>query len=572
MRRELLAQERPRLKKRIAILGGSTTAEIRHVLDLFLLEAGIEPEFFESDYARYYESAVFGDAGLDAFRPDLVYIHTTSRNITSLADFADSPVAVGEQVATEASRYQQIWSSLRSRFACAIVQNNFEAPPYRRLGNLDWQDHRGRTWFIDQLNARLAESSRVVPSVYLHDLRYLAAWYGLGRWHDARAWYSYKYALALDAIPHLAHSLASMFLAIWGLAKKCLVLDLDNTLWGGVIGDDGIERIELGEGTAVGEAHLALQQYVADLARRGVALAVCSKNELAAAQEGLDHPDSALKVSDFAAFKANWEPKHLNIRETALELNLGLESFVFLDDNPAERDLVRTECPEVVVPDVGNDPAHYVELLDQGRWFEPLSLQQEDFSRTAMYQSNVQRNLLQGQARSYDEFLRSLEMVAEIGPFKSIYFERITQLVNKTNQFNLTTRRYSIAQIQDFAARPDVITLYGRLRDRFGDNGLVSVIIAEQRGVAAHIDTWLMSCRVLKRDFEKAMLDALQAECARRGIAELFGYYYPTKKNGLASRLFGALGFIPVSESPDGSVWRTPVTKERQNRIIQVES
>jgi len=570
LRRELLAQSRARLKKRIAILGGSTTSEIRHVLDLFLLDSGIEAEFFECDYAKYYECAVFGDQKLEAFRPDAVYLHTTSHNVSAFPDFTDNAEAAAERVAAEAAKYGQIWRALRERFACSIIQNNFEFPPYRRLGNLDGIDHRGRTWFIDRFNARLADLAREVPSVHLHDLHYLASWYGLERWHDASAWHSYKYALSYGAIPHLARSLTSLLLSVFGLAKKCLVLDLDNTLWGGVIGDDGVDHIQLGQGSPVGEAHLALQEYIADLGRRGVALAVCSKNEPTAAQEGLTHPDSALRLSDFAAFKANWEPKHINIQNIATELNLGIDSLVFLDDNPAERELVASECPEVVVPDIGSDVARYLEFLDQGGWFEPLTIAQEDLLRNTMYQGNAQRNQLQNQARSYDDFLRSLDMVAEIGPFKPLYLDRITQLINKTNQFNLTTRRYSLAQVQDFSTNPRFITLYGRLKDKFGDNGLISVLIGEQRGGEVHIDSWLMSCRVLKRDMEVAMLDALTAECRRRDVTEVFGYYYPTKKNGLVSSLFSTLGFTLVSETPEGSVWWLAVQDERKNRIIQV--
>jgi FkbH-like protein len=572
IRRELLGRQTKRVSKRIAILGGSTTFDVRDIVDLFLLDAGIRAEFYECAYARYYETAVFGDAGLDAFRPDVVYVHTTSHNVSAFPELTDGPEAARERVASEVARLTQVWRGLRDRFACTILQNNFEPPACRRLGSLDGVDHRGKGWFVDAVNVALGEAARSVPSVYVHDLHYLASWYGLSRWHDPSIWYSAKYALAYDAIPHLARSVVSLLLAASGLAKKCLVVDLDNTLWGGVIGDDGPEGIQLGQGSPVGEAHVALQEYVRDLGRRGVALAICSKNDPALAEEGFSHPDSVLKLGDFAARKVNWEPKDANIQEIADELSLGTDSFVFLDDNPVERDLVAKGCPDVTVPDVGSDVARYVDALDQGGWFDAVAIADEDLARGGMYQSNAQRSTLEREAPNQDDFLRSLEMIAEIGPFKPLYFDRITQLINKTNQFNLTTRRHNLAEVEAFATDPKYVTLYARLRDRFGDNGLISVFVGEQRQAELHIDTWLMSCRVLKRGLEQAVFDAVVEDCKRRGISEIVGYYYPTKKNALVRDLLESLGFSMVSADETGSVWRlaVPGAAEPKNRFIKV--
>ena len=343
-------------------------------------------------------------------------------------------------------------------------------------------------------------------------------------------------------------------------SKKCLVLDLDNTLWGGIIGDDGVQNLILGRDHPVGEAFLDFQRYVKDLQRRGVILAVCSKNDPENAKEGFSHPDSILKLEDFSAFKANWNPKPENLREIAAELNIGLDSLVFVDDNPAERALVADQLPEVAVPDVGSDVSRFAEVLEHERYFEVDKVVQDDLNRSAYYNSNAQRSTYQAGFRNYGEFLASLEMTAEIGPFSSVYLERITQLINKTNQFNLTTKRYTSAEVEAISRNPGFITLYGRLADRFGDNGLVSVLIGCVTGETVEVDLWLMSCRVLNREMEFAMFDALVEQCQARGIRRIVGVYSPSKKNSMVAGHYAGLGFTRVSESSgDQELWHYDV-------------
>jgi len=371
----------------------------------------------------------------------------------------------------------------------------------------------------------------------------------------------------------LAHHVAALVRSIFGRTRKCLVLDLDNTLWGGVIGDDGLDGIQIGRETPVAEAYTAFQKYCLSLQRRGILLAVCSKNDEEIAKQGFEHPDSVLKLEHFSAFKANWEPKHENILAIAKELNLGVDSFVFADDNPAERAIVSAQLPSVAVPEIGNDVTRYAAIIQAGRYFESTSMSPEDLSRAALYQSNAARTQMEATFSTYGEYLASLEMTAEIGRFNSLYLDRITQLINKTNQFNLTTRRYTLAQIEAISQDENFLGLYGRLSDRFGDNGLISIVLGCRERDVLHLDLWLMSCRVLKRDMELAMLDAVVEQAAALGIRQLRGHYIPTSKNAMVAEHYRKLGFEHVATDPESgaSVWSLNLSGySPRNRHIKV--
>jgi FkbH-like protein len=331
------------------------------------------------------------------------------------------------------------------------------------------------------------------------------------------------------------------------------VLDLDNTVWGGVIGDDGVDKILIGRETPQAEAYTAFQEYCLSLRERGILLAVCSKNNEDVAKSGFSHPDSILKLEHFSAFRANWEPKHGNILDIAKELNLGVDSFVFADDNPAEREIVRSQIPGMAVPEIGNEVTRYASIIQAGRYFEPASLSKEDLERAALYAQRSAGLAQQAKFANYGEYLDSLEMTAEIDTFKPVYLERISQLTNKTNQFNLTTRRYTLAEMESAANDPDIIPLYGKLSDKFGDNGLISIVLGRRDGDALHMDLWLMSCRVLKRDMENAMLDAVVERARSRGIRTIYGYYLPSAKNGMVEDFYAKLGF-------EAAPWLNPAT------------
>ncbi|HEX7838911.1 MAG TPA: HAD-IIIC family phosphatase [Kofleriaceae bacterium] len=566
LRRELQGQAGLR-PLRVAVLGGTTTNEVVDLLELLLLSDGFAPAFYQSEYNRFYEDATLDVHQIVEFKPDLVYLHTHVLNVSRFPspDFAEADLEA--RVADELARFQRIWESIHANVRCQIIQNNFEHPPFPVLGNLDSTVPGGHTRFVYELNRAFARAASADRRLLVHDIHSIAARIGLGRWFDWERWFSYKILTTPEASYELAMSLASQIGAMRGRARKVLVLDLDNTLWGGVIGDDGVDKLQIGKETAVAEAYTAFQRYCLSLRDRGVLLAVCSKNEEAIARTGFEHPDSVLRLEHFSAFKANWEPKPENIQQIASELNLGLDSLVFVDDNPAERAIVRAQLPVVAVPEVGADVAQYPGIVQAGRFFEMVAISTEDLARADAYAANQARTATQAKFKDYGAYLDSLEMTAEIAPFRPVYLERITQLINKTNQFNLTTRRYTQAEIEQIAADPRFVPLYGRLADTFGDNGLISVIIGRLEDRILHIDLWIMSCRVLKRDMELAMLDALAQRARAAGATELRGSYLPTPKNAMVADHYKTLGFRSVDDA-----WRLDLGDYTlRNRHIKVQ-
>ena len=473
------------------------------------------------------------------------------------------------------NRYRSIWTSIGEAVGCQIVQNNFELPCNAILGNLDAISPGGATRFINELNRCFALEATANPRLTLQDLSSISARVGLNQWFDPERWLSYKIANTVEGSFAIATSLAALVRAMYGRARKVLVLDLDNTLWGGVIGDDGPDKIVLGRETPIAEAYTAFQEYCLSLRQRGVLLAVCSKNNEAVAKQGFAHPDSVLKLEHFSAFKANWEPKHDNILAIAHDLNLGVDSFVFVDDNPAERALVEAQIPSVAVPNVGNEVTKYASIIEAERYFEFLSLGNEDLTRAKLYEENSQRAHLEQRFANYGEYLDSLEMTAEIGAFNATYMERIAQLTNKSNQFNLTTRRYTLAEIESTVNDGRHIGIYGKLADRFGDNGLISVVLGSVQGRELRLDLWLMSCRVLKREMEIAMLDGLVERAREKNIELLIGYYLPTAKNGMVANHYEKLGFTLSSkdEATGATTWSLDIKnyadRSRHIRIME---
>jgi FkbH-like protein len=572
LRKSLLEQD-GLAEVRVAILGGSTTAETKNLAELFLLKSGIRPVFHESEYNKYFEDAVVDDSALREFKPDIAYIHTSQVNLLHAPRLFAPEEHVDQSLERELARYRAIWERLTGDLKCMVIQNNFDLPPVRSLGGLDSTEAFGRSNFIGRLNLAFAEAARRNPKLVINDIHHLSARIGLDQWFDREYWFSYKMAVAPAANVHLAHQVAKLVRAILGRTRKCLVLDLDNTLWGGVIGDDGVDRIVLGQESARGEAFTAFQQHCAQLAERGILLAVASKNEEANARQGFSHRDMVLKLDQIAAFKANWDPKPGNIAAIAKELNIGVDSLAFIDDNPAERALVSGQLQSVAVPDAGEDVGRFAEFLDREGYFEVCRLTRDDAERGRFYSENKVRAELESKFADYGDFLSSLDMKAEIGAFAPPYLDRIAQLTNKTNQFNLTTKRCTLAEIEAMASDPDYITLYGRLADRFGDNGLVTVVSGRIAGDSLEIDLWLMSCRVLKRDMENAMLDALIERARERGVTRIVGSYLPTAKNAMVADHYGKLGFTRLLDSggTEGTIWSLDISAgyERRNRHLK---
>lgn len=562
---------------KIAILGGSTTHDIRTILELFLLNYGLQPSFYESEYNMYWQDVMFDAPMLVDFAPDLIFIHTGFRNLKSLPTVRSSRSEV-EALLTETYEYYKVmWEKIEATYHCPIIQNNFEQPFYRLLGNRDVADYHGAANFVHCLNSKLYDYAQTHNNFYINDINYMASCYGLQKWSDPFYWHMYKYALAVPAIPEFAYNLANIIKSLYGKNKKGFVLDLDNTLWGGVVGDDGADNIAIGQETSMAQLYSEFQQYVKAHKDLGVVLSVNSKNDEENALAGLRRPDSILQPEDFVSIKANWEPKDRNLLEIAKELNLGADSMVFVDDNPAEQHIVREMIPGVAVPPIGT-PEQYLQRIDRSGFFEVTNLSEDDLKRNEMYQENARRSRLEASFADYSEYLQSLQMKAEIKPFSSLYMSRIAQLTNKSNQFNLTTKRCTQAELEELAVNPDYITLYGRLEDKFGDNGVVSVIyghIDEADKTSFHIDLWLMSCRVLKRDMEFAMMDALVAACMERGIQQIHGYYYPTAKNKMVKDFYNLQGFSKLYEDVDGNIiWQLnlPEHYEPKNTVIEVNS
>ncbi|MBQ4096120.1 MAG: HAD family hydrolase [Oscillospiraceae bacterium] len=570
IKKALLADGSQRIEKRIAVLGGSTTGDIVATLELFLLDNGIQPAFYESEYNAYWQDAMFGNEELDSFKPDVIFIHTSNRNITETLSMVMTREQVDEALDRQLEHFTVMWKKLSEKFGCAIIQNNFELPLYRLLGNRDAYDFHGMTSFISRLNEKFCEYARDNKNFYISDINYLSASYGLEKWSNPLYWYMYKYALCLEAVPYLSHSVANIIKSLYGKNKKAFALDLDNTLWGGIVGDDGVDNLALGEETATAQAYREFQLYVKKHKELGVMLSVCSKNEEENAIAGLNHPDGWLRPDDFVNIKANWDPKDRNISAIASEINILPESMVFVDDNPAERAIVAGQLPGVAVPEM-DTVENYIRTIDRNGYFEVTSFSEDDLKRNEMYIANAKRAKQQASFENYEDYLLSLQMSAQICDFEPVYIDRITQLTNKSNQFNLTTKRYTPAQMQEVYESDSYIRLFGKLSDKFGDNGVVSVVIGKKQDNELHIDLWLMSCRVLKRDMEYAMLDRLAEESKKQGITKLKGYYYPTAKNKMVKNLYSDFGFEKLSEDEQGNaVYELDISGyERKCKVIE---
>ena len=572
IKRKLLADGSKRLKKKIAVFGGSTTSDIVVYLELFLLNNGIEPEFYESEYAQYWQDAMFPGDELIEFAPDIVFIHTTNRNISNFPLMTDDKSRVENLLESEYGKFEQMWKKISETYHCPIIQNNFEMPFYRIMGNKDCSDYRGRTNFITNLNRKFYEYAEKTEGFYINDINFISASYGLKEWSNPLYWNMYKYAMCVEAIPEFSFNLANIIKSVFGKNKKAVALDLDNTLWGGVVGDDGVDGIQIGQETGVAQSYYEFQSYIKSLKQLGVVLTVCSKNDYENAVAGLNHPEGALKPDDFIIIKANWENKDRNIIETASELNILPDSIVFVDDNPAERAIVQAQIAGISVP-VIDSVENYISTIDRNGYFEVTNFSEDDLKRNEMYKANVQRAVQQAAFSDYNEYLLSLEMTAVIDDFLPVYLQRITQLSNKSNQFNVTTKRYTPTEMEAVFNSSEYIRLYGKLIDKFGDNGVVSVVIGKKENNILNIDLWIMSCRVLKRDMEFAMLDRLVERCRGQGIDTIKGYYYPTAKNKMVKELYGKFGFNKISEDEEGNtIWQLDIKSyENKNNVINVQ-
>lgn len=539
---------------RVALAGSYTTSQLVSLLRLAAFRRRLDLEVYESGFDRYNQELLDPGSDLYAFAPDYVIIAPHEGAVAFEPLTADVDGAVAE----EASRWTSLWDAIRRNSGAEIIQHNFVIRPETSWGHLAARVPGARDEMLRSLNSLLAEAAG--ENVLIVDCDRLAAALGKDRWFDDRYWHLSKQAVALATLPELARHTAAVVAGAAGLSSKCIVLDLDNTLWGGVVAEDGLEGIQLGAGPE-GEAYVAFQEYLLALRTRGILLAVASKNNDADAREPFErHPDTRLRLSDFAAFVANWDDKPTSLQFLAKTLNIGLDSLVFVDDNPAERELIRRVLPEVEVPVLPPSPSGFVRALSDTLLFEAPRLTEDDLGRSEQYRSLAAANTLAARSSSLEEYYASLSMKALVAPFDELSLPRVAQLVGKTNQLNLTTRRHSPSDLAAFMTDDQYITLTLRLRDRFGDHGLVGVLIAREHGEFFEIDTLLLSCRVIGRTVERELLKHLCEAALSRGVHRLRGVYLPTEKNAVARDVFGNLGFDEVEEHGGKIVWEYDIS------------
>jgi FkbH-like protein len=546
--RGLAAPGQPPKSIRLAIAGGCSLYPLHELLEHLCEVRGFPCKIWLGAFDNYVSEITDPGSDLYSFAPEAVLLLPAESRCTYAGQLTDSREMQQEAAAQVVESLLALTVRLHNQSRAEIILANFMLPaghdpgPYRsRTFGSDWTF---RKW----VNLELGLKSP--PYVHICDLEFLSHRHGALIARDDRAWFESKQPCSSALLVELAREVAVILGSLRRQTKKVLALDLDNTLWGGVVADDGLEGIELGDTSPRGEAFKAFQRYLKSLKKRGVLLAVCSKNDHARAMEVFEnHPEMVLRIEDMVSFKSNWEPKSDNLRLMASELNLGLDSFVFVDDNPAEIEIVRQFAPEVATILLGPDPSTYVGKLQDCRLFEPRSITAEDTARTGQYRSEAQRKELEGKAADMGSYLRSLEMEAAISEFNPADVPRLAQLINKSNQFNLTTRRRSEADVLTLINDPGSIGFSVRLKDRFGDHGLISIIIGQKADHTMIIDTWLMSCRVLKRQVEEVVLNELARVAAMRGCNRLEGVYLPTPKNEMVRDFYPRMGFSLLKEN-----------------------
>ena len=550
----------PLVPFRLAVLSNSTIDLIVPALVASGARHGIALEVIQPSYDQVAQEALTPDSKVNSSKPDAVLLALDYRALPLKLTLGDSE-ASSATVQGVIGYLQMLRNGIKAGSNAVCIFQTVAPPVETLFGSLDRVLPGAMGSLIDGVNRELAEYVLGSGDVLL-DVAGLAQTVGLADWHNPQLWNMAKFSFSDEMVPLYAEHVARTVAAIRGKSRKALILDLDNTVWGGVIGDDGLEGIQIAQGDARGEAHLAVQRLALDLRQRGIVLAVSSKNTDEVAREPFEkHPEMLLRLDHIAVFQANWHDKATNIQAIAEELCLGLDAMVFLDDNPAERGLVRRLLPQVAVPELPEDPAYYARTLAAGGYFEAVSFAAEDLGRAGFYQDNAKRAGLQKQVGGVDAYLASLDMAITFQPFDATGRARIVQLINKSNQYNLTTRRYTDPEAADAELDPEVFTLQVRLADIFGDNGMISVVICRpgEAGVW-EIDTWLMSCRVLGRRVEHMVLREVLGHARAAGIRKLSGTYRPTDRNKLVVDHYGRLGFRRVQEQPSGLTrWELPV-------------
>jgi FkbH-like protein len=563
LRRELNLQT-----YRLAILRSFTVEPLIPLLRTAAFAAGIDLELYVSEFNAHAQDLLDADSRLYSFAPDAVILATRTADVAPEL-WLDGARLTGEQAEAIPQRvttqFRQWISAFRSRSKASVIVHGLEQPLAAASGILDRLSTHGQAAAIARLNDAIGTLTREFRGVYVLDYDSLVATHGRTSWHDERRWLTVRLPIAGSHLMDLVREWMRFVHPLTGKIAKALVVDLDNTLWGGIVGEDGFNGIRIGA-EYPGAAFQHFQRALLDLHHRGILLAICSKNNPDDALEVIDrHPGMLVRREHFSAMRINWKDKAENLRELAAELNIGVDALAFVDDNPVERDLVRRRVPEVAVIDLPADPLRYVAALRACPIFERLALSTEDRQRADLYAAQQERADLERTVASREDFLRSLEQEAEVAPVTAATLARVAQLTQKTNQFNLTTRRYSEEEVDGMARRSGWTVLSIAVRDRYGDNGLVGVAITADADQVCEVDTFLLSCRVIARTVETALLSVIGDQARARGCRALRGVYIPTRKNAPCKDFYVSHGFTQVSTEGDSTVWELDL---RDGRVV----
>ena len=527
----------------LAVLGDCATQHLATALRGYGVSVGIRLNVFDADYDQIDAQVMAPDSELYRFAPQGVLLQMCTEKLQEA--FYDRPPEARASFAEDTyARIRQVWSRIGSRIPATVLQCNFPLVDDGVFGQFGNKTEQSFLFQQRKLNYLLMQGCQEAKNTFLIDLDALQTALGRSTFADPKLYYVAKMPISLAALPAAAKLVVDVVRSLQGAVKKCLVLDLDNTLWGGVIGDDGLSGIQIGE-LGTGHAFSDFQKWLKELKNRGILLTVCSKNNEDTAKEPFEkHPEMVLRLEDFSMFVANWEDKARNIRTIQQALNIGMDSMVFLDDNPFERELVRTMIPEITVPELPEDPALYLQYLRGLDLFETASYSREDAGRTEQYREKARRAAFEAAFQSYDDYLEALQMRASAAAFDPFHYPRIAQLTQRSNQFNLRTVRYTEAEIEALAQDDSRIGLYFTLKDKVGDHGLISVVVLEKQPEdTLFISEWLMSCRVLKRGMEEFIVDKILSVAAQQGFRRVVGEYIPTPKNAMVKDLYEQLGF-----------------------------
>ena len=551
---------------KLAVLGDSATQFIVQAIKGTGIEYAMELIVFEADFNQIDQQILDPNSELYQFNADVILIFESTHKILQKYN-KKSPSERNHFAEDSLAHIQQLITTLQNKTHAKILFCNFTEEDDRVFGQYANKAEESFGWQLRKLNFLLQELSLQLPNLYICDLSTIQNTIGRERFWSPSIYTNTEMTVSIDALPYFAQSVVQIIGAFQGMFKKCVILDLDNTVWGGVIGDDGLENIQIGQ-LGIGKAFTEFQYWIKKLQQRGIIVAVCSKNTETIAKEPFEkHPDMVLKLEDIAVFVANWENKADNIRKIQKILNIGFDSMVFLDDNPFERNIVRENIHGITVPELPEDPALYLDYLYNLNLFETVSYSGEDAKRTQQYQKEAERVIFQESFTNENDFLKSLNMVSDTKPFDNFTIPRIAQLSQRSNQFNLRTVRYTEEDVKRIAQSDNYLTLSFTLEDKFGDNGLICVIILEKKeNKTLFIDTWLMSCRVLKRGMESYTLNSIVELAKANGYNQIIGEYIPTPKNELVKDHYRNLGFQPMNDR-----WQLDVNsyKQKENFIIK---